>query len=145
MNRFAFASRLKFTRHAHKSEQLHVNKWEFRFLNTEYLCICCNHLFLVTVKWLTNALRSCWNESVRMNDSFASRTAVMNTASVVLRVYQMEDGQPRDPRYILMTFTEISTALRSTNMWNIFESSTFHIFVQDLQLTNSNSVCKQNK
>ncbi len=143
VNRFAFASRLKFTGHAHKSEQLHVNKWEF--LNTEYLCICCNHLFLVTVKWLTNALRSCSNESVRMNNSFASRTAVMNTASVVLRVYQMEDGQPRDPRYILMTFTEISTALRSTNMWNIFESSTFHIFVQDLQLTifnstNSNSI-----
>ncbi len=108
-------------------------------LNTEYSCICCNYTVLVTVKWLTNALRNCSNESVRMNDSFANRTSVkqryrMNTASVVLRVYQMGDGQPRDPRYILMTFTEISTAVRSTNMWKIFESFTFQIFVQDLGL-----------
>lgn len=27
-------------------------------LNTEYSCICCNHTVLVTVKWLTNALRN---------------------------------------------------------------------------------------
>lgn len=45
-------------------------------LNTEYSCICCNHTVLVTVKWLTNALRNCSNESVRMNNSFANRTSV---------------------------------------------------------------------
>ncbi len=150
MNRFALASWLKFTGHAHKSEQLHVNKWEFRFLNTEYSCICCNHTVLVTVKWLTNALRSCSNESVRMNNSFASRIAVMNTASVVLRVYQMEDGQPRDPRYILMTFTEISTALRSTceiysnHPLSTFSSKTYN-WLYSIQLILIQSVHKINK
>lgn len=50
-------------------------------------------------------------ESVRQNDSNITITQRyrMNTASVVLRVYQMGDGQSGDPRYILMTFTEMST------------------------------------
>lgn len=95
-------------------------------LNTEYSCICCNHTVLVTVKWLTNALRNCSNESVRMNNSFANRTSVKHkgigwTQPVLCCgcIKWGMDGQPRDPRYILMTFTEISTAVRSTNMWNI--------------------------
>ncbi len=44
-------------------------------LNTEYSCICCNHTVLVTVKWLTNALRN-W---IGSNEQFFRESNISKT------------------------------------------------------------------